>query len=630
MTVRPASPQIQKRGDPHPRREAPHVAIYLHDLAAAGLAMGGSILLRYRFEARPTPYAVVWEATALFVAVCAFVFPIARLQRGMWRFTALNDITRCAAAATAANLVFLPLLFLINRLQGFPRSTIVLSMLATAALLSFGRVLTRAWTGGDLRLAFRLEDRSAPQAVIVGRAATVDAFMNAARRNGDQSFRIAGIIALDLAAAGRTIRGVRILGALPDLAEVLKSLRGRSGQPPQVVVAEPRPDRPLLEAVVAAAAEAGAAVARARGVNGGAASLTPVQAADLLARPPRALNLSAARGLVTGKRVLITGAGGTIGGELTQQIAKLEPARLILFDASEYNLYAIDQALRDAGGAANWSLELGDVRDRGRLAELFSRETPEVVLHAAALKHVPLMELNAAEAVLTNIGGALNVARLATRSAQTVVFISTDKAVNPTNVMGATKRVAEQVVQALTAGGPAHAALVRFGNVLGSSGSVAPLFERQIAWGGPVTVTDPRVERYFMTVQEAVNLVLQAAALPAAPGQASVYVLDMGEPVKIEDLARQMIRLHGLRPDKDIQIVHTQLRPGEKLFEEIFYAAEDVHPTAADGVLEARAEARSWIELEGPVEALLAAAAARDQAAVLAALKALEPAFRPG
>jgi O-antigen biosynthesis protein WbqV len=196
--------------------------------------------------------------------------------------------------------------------------------------------------------------------------------------------------------------------------------------------------------------------------------------------------------------------------------------------------------------------------------------------------------------------------------------------------MGATKRVAEQIVQAVTAQSQAHAALVRFGNVLGSSGSVAPLFERQIARGGPVTVTDPRIERFFMTIQEAASLVLQAAALPAAPGAAEVYVLDMGEPVKIEELARQMIRLHGLRPDKDIQIIHTGLRPGEKLYEEIFYAAEDVRPTDADGVLAARATAQSWAELKTPVDSLLDAAARRDRAAVLAGLKTLAPEFKPG
>ena len=603
--------------------------IYLHDLVMAALAMSGAFLLRYHFEDKPTPFVLAWISTALFTLVCAAVFPAMRLQRGVWRYTALNDIVRCGQAAITANLIFLPLLFLINRLKDFPRSTVLLSMLATLALLSLGRVLTRAWTGGDLRAAFRLEDRTLPLAVVVGSASAANTFVSNARKAHDHRFRIAGIVTVDRPAAGRTIRGVSILGGLDQLAETLKALRASAGQPPSVIVAEPRPGRALLETIVAAAAEAGATVARARAPNGSAAALTPVQAADLLARSPRALNLSAAHDLIAGKRVLITGAGGTIGGELTLQIAKLDPERLILFDSSEFNLYAIDQVLREARAPGRWTAELGDVRDQGRLRELFDREAPDVVLHAAALKHVPLMELNPAEAVLTNIGGALNVAGLAAQSAKAFVFISTDKAVNPTNVMGATKRVAEQVVQALTAGSRSHAAVVRFGNVLGSSGSVTPLFERQIAQGGPVTVSDPRIERYFMTVQEAANLVLQAAALPASPGEAGVYVLDMGEPVKIEDLARQMIRLHGLRPDVDIQIIHTGLRPGEKLFEEIFYSAEDVQPTAADGVLAARAQVLSWSDLKGPVEALLKAAAARDEAAVLAGLVALEPAFIP-
>jgi len=605
------------------------LAIFLHDLVMAALAMGGAFLLRYRFEAKPTPYAVAGIATALFVLVCAFVFPVMKLQRGVWRFTALNDILRCGQAAVAANLIFLPLLFLINRLQDFPRSTVAMSMLATFALLCLGRVLARAWAGGDLREAFRLEDRSLPLAVVVGSAGAADGFVGAARRSRESRFRIAGIVTLDLPAAGRTIRGVPILGGLEQLGAVLKAASGQGKAPASVIVADPRPDRALLEFVVAAAAEAGATVARGRAFNGDGASLTPVGAADLLGRPPRALNLAAARALIAGKRVLITGAGGTIGGELTLQIAKLDPERLVLFDSSEFNLYSIDQALREARVPGRWRAELGDVRDAGRMRELFERERPDVVLHAAALKHVPLMELNPIEAVLTNIGGALNVARLSAEYAQALVFISTDKAVNPTNVMGATKRVAEQVVQALTAQSRSHAAVVRFGNVLGSSGSVAPLFERQIAHGGPVTVTDPRIERYFMTIQEAANLVLQAAALPAGPGEAGLFVLDMGEPVKMEDLARQMIRLHGLRPDVDIQIIHTGLRPGEKLFEEIFYAAEDVRPTAADGVLAARAPTPSWSELQGPVEALLAAAAARDRAAVLTGLRALAPEFKP-
>jgi FlaA1/EpsC-like NDP-sugar epimerase len=605
-------------------------SIYLHDLAAAALGMAGAYLLRYQFEPKPTPYAAALVATGLFVMVCAAVFPLMGLERGVWRFSALNDIIRCAQASILANLVFLPVLFQINRLQDFPRSTVAMCMIATTGLLCAGRLLARAWAGGDLRGALRFEDRGLPPAVVVGSAGAADAFVGAARRSTDKRFRIAGIIALDLAGAGRTIRGVPILGGLDRLGAALRQAKAEASAPASVIIAEPRPSRALLEQVVGAAAETGALVARGRAFNGDEAAIAPVGAADLLTRPPRALNLDAARSLIAGKRVLITGAGGAIGGELTLQIAGLDPERLVLFDASEFNLYSIDQTLREARVPGRWRAELGDVRDRARLAEVFAREDPQVVLHAAALKHVPLMELNPAEAVLTNIGGAVNVAELAARGARTLVFISTDKAVNPTNVMGATKRVAEQVVQALTAEGHACAAVVRFGNVLGSSGSVAPLFERQIARGGPVTVTDPRIERFFMTIQEAASLVLQAAALPAEPGHAGVYVLDMGEPVKIEDLARQMIRLHGLRPDKDIQIIHTGLRPGEKLYEEIFYAAEDVRPTAADGVLAARAQARAWAELRGPVEALLSAAAARDKFAVLAGLKGLAPEFQPG
>jgi O-antigen biosynthesis protein WbqV len=547
------------------------------------------------------------------------------------RFTALNDILRCGRAAIIANLVFLPLLFQITRLEDFPRSTVAMSMVFTFLLLCFGRILARTWAGGDLREALRLEDRSLPLAVVVGGAGAADAFVGASRRSPDSRFRIAGIITLDLAHIGRTIRGVPILGGKSDLADALKALSERSKASPSVIVAEPRPDRALLEYVVRAAADSGATVARGRAFNGeGGAGLAPVGAADLLARPPRALDLAAARGLIAGKRVLITGAGGAIGGELTLQIAGLDPARMVLLDASEFNLYSIDQSLREARAPGRWRAELGDVRERARIADLFAREQPQVVLHAAALKHVPLMERNPIEAVLTNIGGALNVAREAAEAGARLVFISTDKAVNPTNVMGATKRVAEQVVQALTADSHAGLAVVRFGNVLGSSGSVAPLFERQIAMGGPVTVTDPRIERFFMTIHEAASLVLQAAALPVAAGETGIYVLDMGEPVKIEDLARQMIRLHGLRPDKDIRIIHTGLRPGEKLYEEIFYAAEDVRPTAADGVLAARALIRPWPELEGPVETLLATAAARDEAGVLERLKGLVPEFRSG
>lgn len=347
---------------------------------------------------------------------------------------------------------------------------------------------------------------------------------------------------------------------------------------------------------------------------------------SILARAPRSLDPARTRDLIAGRRILVTGAGGTIGGELTRRAAALEPSELVLLDASEYNLYALDQHLRESGPKARWTVALGDVRDRARLEQVFKTHQPEVVLHAAALKHVPLMETHPCEAVLTNVGGVVHIMELARETAEAFVFISTDKAVNPTNVMGATKRVGERVVQAVAGDSPMRTAIVRFGNVLGSTGSVVPLFERQIARGGPVTVTDREMTRWFMTVGEAAELVLQAATLPER-GQAEVFVLDMGEAVRIDDLARQLIRLAGHEPDLDIKVEYTGLRDGEKLTEEIFYAAEDVRPTTIEGVLSARAESASLDTLAPQLDALLAAAAARDEAGTLAYLAALEPEF---
>jgi O-antigen biosynthesis protein WbqV len=602
--------------------------IYLHDLSLAAVAMAGVLLVRYHFEDKPTPYPMIWTAAVSFAAVCAVVFPLFNLHRGVWRFTALNDIWRIVQAAAVASLLTLPLLFLINRLDDFPRSAPVLVTLAAAGLLSLGRILTAGLASGDLRAALSFEDRQTSAAVIVGQTADVAEFLRANRRS-PSPLRVAGIVTPDDIDAGRTIDGRVVLGPLSRLPVILRGLASREAKPPQVVVADARPSRALLDQVVAAAGQAGVRVARARPTAGGSANLAPVQAADLLARPPRMLDPERARSLIAGKRVLITGAGGTIGAELTRQILSHGPAKVVLFDASEFNLYAIDRELSESGTAVPWSAELGDVRDLNRLTTLFAQERPQVVLHAAALKHVPLMEANPPEAVLTNLVGAVAVARLARDHSEAFVFISTDKAVNPTNVMGATKRAAERAIQALMVGGKARAAIVRFGNVLGSAGSVAPLFERQIAAGGPVTLTHADMVRFFMTVQEAAGLVLQAAALPQEAGSAAIYVLDMGEPVRIEDLARRMILLHGLRPDQDIALVHTGLRPGEKLFEEVFYAAEDVTPTAADGVLVARTDPADWASLQGPLEALVAAAKARDHEAVLDGLVALEPGFQP-
>ena len=621
----------QRALSPLDRRRLSTLAVYVHDLAWAAAVMAGVLAARYLFEPTPTPLRLFLLATPIFVLVCAVVFPLFGLHRTMWRYTALNDVIRIAQAVIVANLVLLPVLFLTTRLDDFPRSAVLIAAPMLIAALAAGRVLTQAAVHGDLGAAFRLENRDDPHAVVVGSPAAAAAYLTALRRDRGAGLRVAGIVALDADSQGRTIQGAEVIGGLSELGPILKSLAEADGLPPQIVVAEPRPSRVLLEAVVAAAGDAGARVARIRPNEPLSGRLAPLEAADLLDRPPRRLDAEHARALIQGKRVLVTGAGGTIGSELVRQALELDPARLILMDASEFNLYAVDQALHEAGAPAIWCAALADVRDREGLRALFDRERPDVVLHAAALKHVPLMELNPTEAVLTNVGGAINVTTLARERCEALVFVSTDKAVNPTNVMGATKRIAERCVHAIAAGGPARIAVVRFGNVLGSTGSVVPLFERQISLGGPLTVTHPDMVRYFMTVQEAASLVLRTGALPESdPGAGGqVYVLDMGEPVRIDQLARQLIRLHGLKPDVDIPIVYTGLRPGEKLWEEIFYDAEAVRATSADGVFVASDPAEPWDQLEGPVGELLRLARERDHQAVLERLQALEPAFRP-
>ncbi len=612
-----------------PLRFAP-LFIYLHDLAWAAAAMIVVLKVRYHFEPKPFPPHLLARATVSFTILCAVVFPIFRLHRGLWRFTAANELLRIAQAVLLSNLLLLPTLFIGDRLMDFPRSTPLFLTPFLIFSLGFGRVLTEAWAHGDLFQAFRFEDRSRPPAVVVGAARTVSTYLKALRRQKGVRPRIVGVVALDeKPTIGRTLQGLEILGGLSRLADILTALKAAEDQDPQLILAERRPDRALMQAITAAAGQAGARVVTVRGDGG--MQPHPVQAADLLDRPPRNLDPSGPRSLIAGKRVLVTGAGGTIGGELTRQALAFGPARLILLDASEYNLYAIDRELTEAGVPRVWTAELGDVRDLRRLETLFELEKPDVVLHAAALKHVPLMELNPCEAVLTNVIGAANISRVARDACEALVFISTDKAVNPTNVMGATKRVAEHVVQALTRDHAVKAAAVRFGNVLGSTGSVVPLFERQIAAGGPVTVSDPSIERYFMTVQEAASLVLQAASLPPAeapPGSGQIYVLDMGQPVKIDDLARQLIRLHGLEPGRDIEISYSGLRPGEKLYEEIFYGDETVAQTAVDGVMSAVEALPSWDQLGGRIEALGAAAMARDEGRVLVLLNELVPEFR--
>jgi O-antigen biosynthesis protein WbqV len=351
-----------------------------------------------------------------------------------------------------------------------------------------------------------------------------------------------------------------------------------------------------------------------------------------LGRAQTRLDRNAMKALVASRRVLVTGAGGTIGGELARQIAALEPASLVVLDVSEYALYRIDAELGEGWPQLPYEAVLADVRDRVALATLFARVSPELVFHAAAIKHVPIAEAFACEAVLTNVLGTQQVADLAREhGAKAMVQISTDKAVNPSNVMGATKRLAEAYCQALDreAAGGTRFMTVRFGNVLGSTGSVVPLFQRQLEAGGPLTVTDPDMTRYFMTTHEAVELVLHASAmgLDSAGEVGGIYVLEMGQSVRILDLARQMIRLAGLHPDEDIAIEITGIRPGEKMHEELFHDREHLVETAHEGIRLARPRAADLATLAAAIEALKTTAERHEDLEVRAALVQAVPEY---
>ena len=382
----------------------------------------------------------------------------------------------------------------------------------------------------------------------------------------------------DIGKQGHEVQGVRVRGRLDDIAQAGARLDMRI-----VLIAMPSASRKTMDQVVQVCNEVQVPCRTLPSLSELAdgrvevSRLRPVTVEDLLGRDPVVLDSHAISDFLRGKRVLVTGGGGSIGAELCRQISRHEPALLVVMDNSEYNLYRIDQELAAIAPSLVFTSALGNVQDAAAVENLFAQVKPEIIFHAAAYKHVPIVEENVAEGIRNNIFGTRVVADAALRhGADKFVLISTDKTVNPTNVMGTTKRVAELYCQALNRDESTHFVTTRFGNVLASNGSVVPLFERQIAAGGPVTVTDPDITRYFMTIHEAASLILQAGAIGRG---GEIFVLDMGEPVRIRDLAEKLIQLSGLRPYQDIQIVYTGLRPGEKMHEELFYTREELQGT---------------------------------------------------
>jgi FlaA1/EpsC-like NDP-sugar epimerase len=564
-----------------------------------------------------------------------------RLSQQYWRFAGMADLLGVAFSSVLSAALFSLLLLASGYPMPTPTFPIVYVLVLVVAL-------------GVPRVAYRMQHARRPgpasgeetrPVLLVGAGEGADLFLRALEY-GRGAYRVHGILSLGDSQTGRRIHGQAILGTVRDAPAVLARLREEGRLPSALVVTEPDLAGPPLAALLAVADAAGVPVRRvprpfalqsaARGDE--ALQLAPIAIEDLLNRPEAPLDRDGMARLVQGRRVLVTGAGGTIGSELARQVAALNPSSLLLLDNGEYALWQVDLELGESYPGVARQAVIADIRDEARVREVFERFRPELVFHAAALKHVPMVEANPLEGLLTNAAGTRHVADAARAAGvQAMVLISTDKAVNPTSIMGASKRLAEMYCQALdvaaarSAKGAAsgmRCVTVRFGNVLGSTGSVVPLFRRQLERGGPLTVTHPDMRRYFMTVREAVGLVLEATVLGLRrEGDGNIFVLDMGDPVKIVDLARQMIRLAGLRPDEDVAIRFTGLRPGEKLFEELFHGKEALAPTDHPSLLMAAPRTADPAIVGRAIEEIAAAGRTGQERQALAILGRMVPEF---
>jgi FlaA1/EpsC-like NDP-sugar epimerase len=590
------------------------------DASLIVLAYCGAFALRFDGQISPDRLAI-FEATFFWVVGLQLAFYMTfRVNEAIWRYVSLGDVTKIATAAAIAMSVFALIDELFLKVAGFPRSVYVLDPLVQISLLGGTRALRR------LAHNIRGADRG-KRVLIFGAGDAGEMIVRDMKYKPYFGYSPVGFIDDDPLKNGRSIHGVRVLGTRADVPRIMART-----SPDEVLVAMPGVEPSTLRAILKALEAHPVPVKtlpNIRDILNGRVSVTDIRnvaLTDLLGRTPAGLDPERVRDFFAGKRVMVTGAGGSIGSELCRQISALGVQTLTMYERYENSLYAIENELRGKVAGASVVGVIGDVCDRSRLAAVLSAHQIDVVFHAAAHKHVPLMELNPCEAIKNNICGTRTVAEVAARhGVERLILVSTDKAVNPANVMGASKRVAELLIQDLARTFRRGFAVVRFGNVLGSNGSVVPRFLEQIRAGGPVTITHPSVTRFFMLIPEAAQLVLHAAAI-AEPG--AIYTLQMGEQIKIEDLACHLIRLAGYTPGHDIKIEYIGLRPGEKLYEELVGENEHAEPSAVESVLVMRnGAAADSRRLADQIRMLEACANEGDESSVIALLSALVPTF---
>ena len=548
-----------------------------------------SYLIRFEFSFAQINIKQIYDLLLWIIPLKFIIFLFIGLYHGMWRYTSVRDFWLLARACFLSTVLVMVIILIINRFEGYSRSVFVADGIITFLLAGGLRIFIRSFYAlyeNQMANTYSSASTQLTRVLIIGAGDAGEKILREILDNNTLHYQVAGFIDDDAEKQGRTIHGIKVLGNVERLPKILKK---ESIQ--QIFIAVPSANGDQIRRIVDACQKCNIFYKILPGIGeliDGRVSvklLRDISYEDLLGRLPVKLNIKGIRNYLDGKTILITGCGGSIGSELCRQVMKYQPRNLILLDSSESNLFNIQMEMQNEHSCRHCEAILGRVQDETLMNNIFEKYKPEVVFHAAAYKHVPMLEKNPWQAVFNNIIGSRVVMEMAVEHhVDRFVLVSTDKAVRPANVMGASKRVTELIMQCQQGNGTRFMA-VRFGNVVGSSGSVIPLFRRQIEQGGPVTVTHPEVNRFFMTIPEASQMILQAGAMGEG---GEIFILRMGTPVKIADMARDLIRLSGKEPDVDIKIVYTGLRDGEKLYEELITVGEDLLPTGHEKVMALR------------------------------------------
>ena len=629
-----------------PKLTTRQVLIVLHDLLATMAAIVVTFLMRFEGAALTERLRGLERFLPFFLLYAAVVYFIFGMHRNKWRFTSIPDLYNLFRASTvlAISLLALDYVLVAPNIYGtffFGKVTILLYWFLQMFFLGGLRVVYRYFHYA--RTLQRVKVADATPTLILGRAADAEVLLRGIESGAVKKIWPVGVLSPSAADRGQSIRGIPVLGDIDDLEGVVADLESRGDRVRRLVLApsalalEARP-----EAILMRARRLGLNMSQMPSLEtgGSAVQLSPVAVEDLLLRPSVKIDYRRLEDFVSGKAVVVTGGGGSIGSEICDRVVIFGAARLLVIEHSEPALHAVMEALKGKQSAAEIVGRIADIRDRQRIMSLVGQFRPDIVFHAAALKHVPMLEQDWDEGIKTNVFGSINVADAASAAGATaMVMISTDKAIEPVSVLGATKRLAEMYCQALDDEFSRHATpghqpmrliSVRFGNVLASNGSVVPKFKAQIEAGGPVTVTHPDMVRYFMTIREACDLVVTAAthALGNHADDVSVYVLNMGQPVKIVDLAERIIRLSGLEPGRDIQISYTGIRPGERLNEILFARGEETSEIGVPGIVAAKPVRPPLDAIRAWVATLEQGVARGERAAIYNVLRDAVPEFR--